>query len=47
MLVVTHNLALAQRASDHLIMLFRGKVVWSGPTPDAFETDDAFVRDRD
>jgi phospholipid/cholesterol/gamma-HCH transport system ATP-binding protein len=44
MVVVTHNVALAELISDHVSILWRGRVVASGFAEDVFNSDDPFVR---
>jgi phospholipid/cholesterol/gamma-HCH transport system ATP-binding protein len=43
-IVVTHNIALAELISDHVCLLYRGQVVTSGPAEQVFASDDPFVR---
>jgi phospholipid/cholesterol/gamma-HCH transport system ATP-binding protein len=44
MLVITHNIALAQRIAEHVSVLWQGQVVAGGPAEDVFASDDAFIR---
>jgi phospholipid/cholesterol/gamma-HCH transport system ATP-binding protein len=44
LLVITHNMMLAKRVSDYVAVLWRGKVVASGPAEDMFTSDDPFIR---
>jgi phospholipid/cholesterol/gamma-HCH transport system ATP-binding protein len=44
MVVVTHNVPLARFISDHVSVLWKGKVVIDGMANDVFESDDPFVR---
>jgi len=44
MIVVTHNIALAQLVSDYVSVLWRGKIVAAGPAQEIWESDDDFVR---
>ena len=44
LLVVTHNVALAKLISDHVSLLWEGRIVASGPTDEIFSSDDPFVR---
>lgn len=43
-LVVTHNVPLAKLISDHVSLLWEGRIVASGPTDELFSSDDPFVR---
>jgi len=42
--VVTHNIALAKLVADHVSLLWKGRVVSSGPADEAFDSDDPFTR---
>jgi phospholipid/cholesterol/gamma-HCH transport system ATP-binding protein len=44
LLVITHNMMLAQRVSDYVAVLWKGKVVASGKAEDMFTSDDPFIR---
>lgn len=44
MIVITHNIALAQLFSQYVAVLWRGKVVASGPAEEMWNSDDPFVR---
>jgi phospholipid/cholesterol/gamma-HCH transport system ATP-binding protein len=44
MLVVTHNIALAKLVSDHVSIIWQGRIVESGPSEAVFCSDDPFVR---
>jgi phospholipid/cholesterol/gamma-HCH transport system ATP-binding protein len=44
LLVITHNMMLAKRVSDYVAVLWKGKVVASGPAEDMFTSDDPFIR---
>lgn len=44
MVVVTHNVMLARLISDHITVVWRGKVLESGLAADMFESDTPFVR---
>ena len=42
-LSITHDMVSARKISDHIAMLYRGKIVWAGPTSDIDRTANAFV----
>jgi phospholipid/cholesterol/gamma-HCH transport system ATP-binding protein len=44
MLVVTHSVPLARVVADHVIVLWRGKVVAAGAAQDMWESEDPFIR---
>jgi phospholipid/cholesterol/gamma-HCH transport system ATP-binding protein len=44
MLVITHNMMLAERVSDWVVVLWKGKLIAAGPAEDMFASDDAFIR---
>ena len=44
LLVITHNMMLAKHVSDYVAVLWRGKVVASGPAEELFTSDDPFIR---
>jgi phospholipid/cholesterol/gamma-HCH transport system ATP-binding protein len=44
MLVVTHNVALAQLVADHVIVLWRGKVLAAGAAEEMWDSADPFIR---
>jgi phospholipid/cholesterol/gamma-HCH transport system ATP-binding protein len=44
LVVVTHNMMLARHVSDHVAVLWKGKVHASGPAGDMFTSEDPFVR---
>ncbi len=44
MVVVTHNIALARLVSDHVSVLWRGRVVLDGAADEVFGSDDPFVQ---
>jgi phospholipid/cholesterol/gamma-HCH transport system ATP-binding protein len=44
LLVITHNMMLAQRVSDYVAVLWKGKVIASGLAEDMFNSDDPFIR---
>jgi phospholipid/cholesterol/gamma-HCH transport system ATP-binding protein len=44
MLVVTHSVPLARVVADHVIVIWRGKVVAAGPAQAMWTSDDPFIR---
>ena len=42
-LSITHDMVSARKISDHIAMLYKGKIVWAGATRDIDQTDNAFV----
>jgi len=42
-LSITHDMVSARKISDHIAMLYKGKIVWAGPTPEIDTTGNAFV----
>jgi len=42
--VITHDIALARRLSDHLALLWQGRIVEAGPSREVFASEDPFVR---
>jgi phospholipid/cholesterol/gamma-HCH transport system ATP-binding protein len=44
LIVITHNMMLAKRVSDYVAVLWRGKLVASGPAEDMFNSQDEFIR---
>ena len=42
-LSITHDMVSARKISDHVAMLYKGKIVWAGPTPDIDHSANAFV----
>jgi phospholipid/cholesterol/gamma-HCH transport system ATP-binding protein len=44
LLVITHNMMLARRVSDYVAVLWRGRIIASGPAADMWESDDPFIR---
>ena len=42
-LSITHDMVSARKISDHIAMLYKGKIVWAGDTRDIDQTDNAFV----
>jgi phospholipid/cholesterol/gamma-HCH transport system ATP-binding protein len=43
-LLVTHNIPTARTCSDYIGLLWQGRLAHYGPTEDAFESDDPFVK---
>jgi phospholipid/cholesterol/gamma-HCH transport system ATP-binding protein len=43
LLVITHNTMLAKRVADYVAVLWRGKIVASGPAEPMFNSDDRFI----
>jgi phospholipid/cholesterol/gamma-HCH transport system ATP-binding protein len=42
-LTITHDMASARRISDRIAMLYRGKIIWSGPTRDIDHSGNPYV----
>lgn len=42
-LSITHDMVSACKISDHIAMLYKGKIVWAGPTREIDHSDNAFV----
>jgi phospholipid/cholesterol/gamma-HCH transport system ATP-binding protein len=42
-LSITHDIASARKISSHIAMLYKGKIVWQGPTADIDNSGNAFV----
>jgi phospholipid/cholesterol/gamma-HCH transport system ATP-binding protein len=42
-LSITHDMVSARKISDHIAMLYKGKIVWAGPTAEIDHSDNAFV----
>lgn len=42
--LVTHNIPTARRVSDYVALVWQGKRIHYGPTEEAFESEDPFVR---
>jgi len=42
-LSITHDMVSARKISDHIAMLYKGKIVWAGPTADIDGSTNAFV----
>ena len=43
-LLVTHNIPTARKVSDYVALVWKGKLVHYGPTEEAFNSEDPFVR---
>jgi phospholipid/cholesterol/gamma-HCH transport system ATP-binding protein len=44
LLVITHNMMLAKRVADYVAVLWKGKIVASGPAGEMFGSADPFIR---
>jgi phospholipid/cholesterol/gamma-HCH transport system ATP-binding protein len=42
-LSITHDMASARRISDRMALIYRGKVIWNGPTAEMDTSGNAFV----
>jgi phospholipid/cholesterol/gamma-HCH transport system ATP-binding protein len=42
--VITHDIMSARRVAEHISVLWRGRIVESGPAEELFNSDNAFVR---
>jgi len=42
--VITHDIMSARRVAEHISVLWRGRIVESGPAEDLFNSENAFVR---
>ncbi len=42
--VITHDIMSARRVAEHISVLWRGRIVESGPAEELFDSDNAFVR---
>ncbi len=42
-LSITHDMASARRISDRVVMLFKGKIIWSGPTSEIDNSGNPYV----
>ncbi|MBF0372451.1 MAG: ATP-binding cassette domain-containing protein [Alphaproteobacteria bacterium] len=40
---ITHDMASARKIADHIAMLYRGKLIWTGATSEIDRTDNAYV----
>jgi len=43
-LTITHDMASARKISDRIAMLYKGKIVWDGPTREIDSADNAIVQ---
>jgi len=43
-LTITHDMASARKISDRIAMLYKGKIVWDGPTGEIDSADNAIVQ---
>jgi phospholipid/cholesterol/gamma-HCH transport system ATP-binding protein len=43
-LTITHDMASARKISDRIAMLYKGKIVWAGPTQEIERADNAIVQ---
>jgi phospholipid/cholesterol/gamma-HCH transport system ATP-binding protein len=43
-LTITHDMASARKISDRIAMLYKGRIVWAGPTDEIDAADDAVVQ---
>src|SRR3954454_9743574 len=41
---ITHDIASARRVADHISLLWKARIVESGPAEELFNSDNAFVR---
>src|SRR5947209_3169722 len=42
--VITHDIMSARRVAEHIAVLWKGRIVESGPAEELFDSDNAFVR---
>ena len=42
-LSITHDMASARKISDRIAMLYKGKIIWAGPTKDIDSSGNAYV----
>jgi phospholipid/cholesterol/gamma-HCH transport system ATP-binding protein len=42
--VITHDIMSARRVAEHISVLWRGRIVESGPAAELFDSENAFVR---
>jgi len=42
--LITHDIATARRVAEHISVLWKGRIVESGPAEELFESENAFVR---
>lgn len=43
-LSITHDMVSARKISDRIAMLYKGKIIWSGPTAEIDKTDNPYVQ---
>jgi phospholipid/cholesterol/gamma-HCH transport system ATP-binding protein len=43
-LTITHDMASARKISDRIAMLYKGKIIWAGPTGEIDDVDDPVVQ---
>jgi phospholipid/cholesterol/gamma-HCH transport system ATP-binding protein len=43
-MVISHDLGTARRIADFIAVLWKGRIVESGPSEELFESDNDFVR---
>jgi phospholipid/cholesterol/gamma-HCH transport system ATP-binding protein len=43
-LLITHNILAARRVADFIAVIWKGRIVRSGPAEDMWESDDPFVQ---
>ena len=43
-IVITHDIASARRVAEHIAVLWKGRIVESGPAKELFESPNPFVR---
>jgi phospholipid/cholesterol/gamma-HCH transport system ATP-binding protein len=42
--IITHDIMTARRVAEHISVLWKGRIVESGPASELFESDNEFVR---
>src|SRR6185369_1096348 len=42
--LITHDIMTARRVAEHISVLWKGRIVESGPAEELFNSDNAFVR---
>ena len=42
--MITHDIAAARRVAEHIAVLWKGRIVESGPAEELFDSDNPFVR---
>lgn len=43
-LSITHDMVSARKIADRIAMLYKGKIIWSGPTAEVDKTDNPYVQ---